>query len=368
MSSEQTLVVVFLRGGADGLSIVAPVGDDAYHRARPSTRVAPADTIDLDGYFALHRALEPLHRHFVEGRLAILHGAGSADTTRSHFEAQDFMEHAGDTGGGWLARYLRARGPASSALDAVAIGAVQPESLRGSPGGAVFESIREFAVGGDDPALLEHLARLYAVDPGPLGAAATVTIEAARRLRALRLVDEPPANGASYPDTRFGRGLREIARLVKAEIGVTATTIDMVGGGLGWDTHFLQAQFVPDLLRELGEGLDAFWRDLDRHRERVTTVVMTEFGRRVAENTSFGTDHGSGSVMFVLDENVGTVGRRPAAVESGWRDLSDERLVGPGDVPVTIDYRNVLAGVLGRHAPGLDPEQVFPGLRSANAS
>lgn len=369
---SSTLVIVFLRGGADGLSLVPPVGDDAYHRARPTLRVKGDDAIDLDGYFALNRSLAPLESHFKEGRLAIIHGAGSQDTTRSHFEAQDFMEHGGSLGGGWLARYLRARAPSSSALSAVAIGSTEPESLRGAPGAAVVQSIRDFTIGDGEPSVMSRLAKLYGAEQGALGAAGAATIDAVERLRTLRASIDPSGprrkDAAPYPDGAFGRGLREIASLVKADLGLVATTIDMVGGGLGWDTHFVQGQAMPALLRELGEGIDAFWNDLDSHCDSVSLVLMTEFGRRVRENTSFGTDHGSGSVMFVMEEPIGqSTPFDGGRVHSGWRDLSESNLLGPGDVPMTADYREVIAPILARHAPGIELASVFPGLSTRSA-
>lgn len=374
LNSDHTLVVVFLRGGADGLSIVPPVGVDAYHRARPSLRIRSESAIRVDERFGLHPELAPLERHLREGRLAIVHGAGSQDTTRSHFEAQDFMEHGGEQGGGWLARYLRARGPTASALAAVAIGATQPESLRGAPSGAVVRTVRDFAIGGDDPKLMERLALLYGIERNQLGDAGRATIDAVGRLAQLRERDPRPASGASYPEGAFGRGLAEIAKLIKADVGMVATTIDMVGGGLGWDTHFVQGQAMSGLVRELAQGLDAFWIDLDSHRQRTTVVVMTEFGRRVGENTSLGTDHGAGSVMFVMGEALGSLptvhldGHSsapafvPGRVVAGWSDLEEGSLIGPGDVPVTTDYRAVLCPILRQHAPEVRLESVFPGL------
>jgi len=377
---ERTLVTIFLRGGADGLTLVPPIADDAYHSARPSLRVRAEDAIRLDDRFGLNPALAALMPHIEDGRLAIIHGAGSDDTTRSHFAAQDRMEHGGDQGGGWLGRYLRARAaPASaaptnatptsatspSALSAVAIGTTRPESLRGAPGGAVIQTVRDFGLDAD-PNVMERLGRLYAKAAGPIGAAGRSTLEAVHTLRAMRGADYVPERGAVYPDTSFGRGLREIARLVKADVGMVATTIDMIGGGLSWDTHFVQGQGIPTLMRELADGIDAFWTDLSAHRQRVTVVVMTEFGRRVRENTSLGTDHGAGSVMFVLDDGLGTRTRPGSpiiggAVHAGFDALEEGTLIGPGDVPVTTDYRDVIAEVLRWHAPGIDLNAVFPG-------
>jgi len=306
-----------------------------------------------------------------EGRLAIIHGAGSQDTTRSHFEAQDFMEHGGTTGAGWLARFLRARGSAPSALSAVAIGSMQPESLRGAPGAAVIRSVRDVAIRDDDWRILRRLEGLYAAQPGPLAEAARQTLVAVDRLRELRGDAEPPVEGAQYPATVFGRGLRDVALLIKADLGMAVATLDMVGGGLGWDTHFVQSQAMPGLMRELAEGIDAFWRDLGGHRSRTTVVVMTEFGRRLAENSSLGTDHGAGSVMLTLDERLTALAAEgegpspinPGGVHAGWLDLEEGELVGPGDVPVTTDYRSVLARVLRHCAPQVDAQTVFPGWR-----
>jgi uncharacterized protein (DUF1501 family) len=361
----RVLVVVFLRGGADGLTLVPPVHDDLYRRARPVLAVQPAQAIDLDGYFALHAALRPLVYRFEAGDLAIVHGAGSEDETRSHFEAQDTMEHGGARiGSGWLARFLRASGRPASALSAVAIGTTRPESLRGAPAGAVLQTIREFSFADRDDGMLDRLARLYAVETGALGAAARDTVEAVRRLRALRAENAPPENGAAYPPSWFGRGLREIARLIKADIGLEATTIDLDG----WDTHFVQASVIDALMRDLAEGLDAFVTDLGAEAARVTVVVMTEFGRRLRENTSFGTDHGAGAVMLVLESGAGAPGRILAGagpIHRPWPDLGSAARDDVGDVPVLIDYRDVLAPVLRRHAPDVDLGAVFPAGRGS---
>lgn len=354
----RTLVIVFLRGGADGLTLVPPVADDAYHRARPVLAVTPEDALDLDGYFGLNPNLEGLMKHYEAGRLAIRHGCGSEDDTRSHFEAQDTMEHGGAAGSGWLGRYLRARTAPVSALSAVAIGTTQPESLRGAPAGAVMQTLRDFSFGDDHPALLDELASLYAREAGGLGRAARDTIAAVRRLRAIRAERVGPAHGAVYPATQFGRGLREIARLIRAEVGLAATTIDLNG----WDTHFVQANLIGGLMRDLAAGLDAFLTDLGPRSDRVTVAVMTEFGRRLRENTSFGTDHGAGGVMMVLGDGVGAGADLVApGVRSGWPDLSDGNLDAVGDVPASINYRDIVAPILRRQSPGIDLGAVFPG-------
>jgi uncharacterized protein (DUF1501 family) len=351
---ENVLVVVFLRGGADGLTLVAPVHDETYRRLRPTLAVAAKDGLPLDDVFALHPALAPLHARFESGEMAVTHGVGTDDESRSHFVAQDWMEHGGATGAGWLARYLRRRDAIPAPLCAVAIGTTLPESLRGAPGGAVIQTIRDFALGDDDGAsasFTDDLARLYAFEDGDLGSVARDTIEAIRRLRQIRAQADVPADQARYPDTEFGRGMREIARLVRARVGLVASTIDLGG----WDSHFAQTPLIAPLMRELAEGVDAFLTDLGDERSRVTVAVMTEFGRRVGENSSLGTDHGLASVMLTF--GVGVRG----GMRSTWRRLDETGFEGPGDIPVTIDYREVMAPILAAHAPHVDLRQVFPG-------
>jgi len=350
---DRVLVTVFLRGGADGLTLVPPVAADAYRVARPFLAVGRDSAIDLDGYFALNNNLQPLMKYADAGDMAIIHGAGSENGTRSHFEAQDTMDHAGDLGSGWLARYLRARGPSAAAISAVCLGATQSESLRGAPAGTiVMQSLREFSLGEQDEAVVEQLARLYANEVGPFGQAALDTIDAIRKIRDIRSRNDDPDGGAVYPDSTFGRGMREIARLIKADLGLVATTIDLNG----WDTHFVQLNLIGGLMTQLAQGVDALLTDLGRESQRITVVVMTEFGRRLAENTSFGTDHGAGSTMFLLGDNIGQSG----IVRSGWTDLSPGNLDDVGDVPAAINYRDVLAPILLQHAPSIDLARVFP--------
>ncbi len=350
---DRVLVVVFLRGGADGLTLVPPVSDDAYHRARPTIGVSGSDAIRLDDRFSLNARLRPLMHWFDRGEMAIVHGAGTEDTTRSHFEAQDYMEHGGDAGGGWLGRYLRARGGMPGALSAVAIGTTLPESMRGAPGGAVMQSIRDFALANEDPHLIDQLARLYARTTGPLGQSARDTLGAITRLRQVRAQNASPLHGALYPESTFGRGLRELARLIRADVGLVASTIDLHG----WDTHFTQNVFIGSLMEELANGVHAFLTDLGSEANRIQIVVMTEFGRRVYENTSYGTDHGLGSVMFALGRGI------QGGVMSGWDDLEVEHLLGPGDVPVRLNYRDVIAPILRAHSPSIDLNRVFPGYQ-----
>jgi uncharacterized protein (DUF1501 family) len=358
----RTLVVVFLRGGADGLSVVAPVEDDAYHRLRPRLAVKKAEAVPLGGLFGLHPLLRPLEAAWREGELAIVHGAGGESDTRSHFEAQDLMEHGGLAAGGWLARFLRARGAAPGPLHAVALAPTLPEVLSGAPGAAAFQSLEEFGLGpGSQAAWPGALRRLYERAPGPLRAAALDTFEALRRLEAIDRA-AAPAHGASYAEgDDFARGLRQVAQLIRAEVGLTAACVDLGG----WDSHFTQQTLLEPLLRRLAAGLAAFRQDLGPRLATTTVVVMTEFGRRVAENSAFGTDHGRGSIMFVLGGGVrgGRVWAGPPGAGGAWPGLQPEKLEGPGDLPVWHDYRTVLAPILERHgAPAAELARIFPGL------
>jgi uncharacterized protein (DUF1501 family) len=349
-----TLVVVFLRGGADGLNLVAPLQDDGYYNARPRIAINKSKAVPLDGFYGLNPLLKELQPAYQEGSLAIIHAAGLEDDTRSHFEAQDLMEHGGIVGGGWLGRFLRAQTEANiSPLAAVALGKSVPECLRGAPAATVFQSLEDFSLGEERSRLIAALARLYGMQDDSLGGAARHTLEAVRRIETLRTTQYHPANGANYGTDDFSQGLRQIARLIKARVGVQAASVDLNG----WDSHFSQATIMDPLIIRLGKGLSAFHRDLGRELDHTTVVVMTEFGRRLAENSAFGTDHGRGSVMFVMGGGI-----KGGRVFGKWQGLTREVLEGPGDVPVVNNYRNVLAPILQRHGAGETLEQIFPGF------
>ena len=353
----RTLVVVFLRGAADGLTLVAPIADDNYHKFRPRLAVKAKDAVRLDDTFGFHPNLRALEPAWKDGDLAIIHGAGGESDSRSHFEAQDMMEHGGLAAGGWLARFLRARGPTQSPLSAVALSATLPESLSGAPSAAALQSLEEFAIsskkgGGDDAAFKRELRRLYDLERGPVKDAAAATFEALNRIESID-AKAKPLNGAEYDQKDyFAQGLRQVAQLVRADVGLDAASVDLHG----WDTHFTQVSGIEPLMLRLANGLAAFRRDLGERMATTTVVVMTEFGRRVAENASFGTDHGRGGVSFVMGGGV-----KGGRVLGGWTGLKPEILDGPGDLPVTNNYRNILAPVLARH--GATPDglaTIFP--------
>ncbi len=363
------LVCVYLRGAADGLSLVIPHADDRYHALRPTLGLARPDdarasttarALDLDGHFGLHPALGGLLPLYRAKELAIVHAVGSDDQTRSHFEAQDRMEHAGPKdapiGSGWIARHLRTRpGGRAGGLAAVALGTAVPESLRGVPA-AALQSASEYRLGPErDDAFADALRALYGGEADPAlpfdadlrraGAEALTTLGKLGALEVDRRV------GPAYPEGQLGHGLKEAARLVRADLGVEVACIDFDG----WDTHFVASQLIPDLAKELGDALRAFREDLGDAMEHVTVVCMTEFGRRAYENASLGTDHGRAGAMFVLGGGV-----RGGRVVTEWPGLGEEDLEPPGDLRVTIDYRDVLAELVSSRLGNAALAEVFP--------
>jgi uncharacterized protein (DUF1501 family) len=372
------LVTVFLRGGADGLTLVPPVGEDAYHRRRPNLAVAaPRDrraaaanrALDLDGFFGLHPALAPLHPLYRDGTLAVVHACGSGDQTRSHFEAMAAMERglADDrtgTASGWLARHLSSLPPAgggsASPLRAVAFSGTLPDALRGATNVTTLLSLADFrlqartvpAPRGED--LLEALGEVYG-DGGGDDAAARAGRETIAVLDTLRRIDPAryrPAAGAAYPDSELGNGLRQVACLIKSGVGLEVACLDRGG----WDTHVAQSGWIGPQLADVGSSLAAFVRDLGpQAMRRVTVLVMTEFGRRLQENSGLGTDHGRASTLFVI--GGGAVGGK---VWGQWPGLEDHQLDGPGDLRVTTDYRDVLGEIVRKRLGNRRLDAVFP--------
>jgi uncharacterized protein (DUF1501 family) len=365
-SEPRTLVFVFLRGGLDGLNAVVPTFEDAYHDLRPTIaleRRKPGDTtssdaIPLDDRFSLHPALEPLLPAYREGRLAIAHAVGSDDDTRSHFEAQDQMEHGASArrplSGGWLARWLRTL-PDVSALSALAFGRTVPESLRGAPTVTAVESLDEIRLATRSErseAFADALSGLYAQGGESLRQAGADALALLRRIEDIR---SEPASATEYPDSGFGRSLSQVARLLRRDVGLRAAAVDQ---GF-YDTHVTQDAFLSAELEELAGGLAAFDADLgDELRERVTLVCLSEFGRRSYENAGLGTDHGRGTCAFVLGSGV-----HGGRVITDWPGLSDTDTEGPGDLRVTLDYRDLLWEALERRFGATGSDAVFPGLR-----
>ncbi len=364
------LVCIFLRGGMDGLSVVAPYADGAdYYDARPTIAVPEPGGggdagLDLDGRFALHPALAPLKEIYDEGDLAIIHAAGSIDPSRSHFDAMRFMEYGTPgvktTGTGWLGRHLQtAAWQNNSPFRAIGMGAMLQESLRGPVSPLSIQSIADFHFKGRRDELARQrqaLSSLYAVaaPDNMLARQAGLVFETIDILQSLDANNYAPANGAVYPnDDEFGLGLRQIAQLVKADVGLEVACVDLGG----WDTHENQGTFggaFNALLDTLGQGLAAFYADLGDRMDHVTVAVMSEFGRRVHENGSQGTDHGHGNAMFAMGGGV-----NGGQVFTDWPTLALDAL-DDGDLAITTDYRHVLAEIVAGRLlnPALDA--VFP--------
>jgi uncharacterized protein (DUF1501 family) len=300
---------------------------------------------------------------FKDGRLGIVQAVGSDNPTGSHFEAQDQIEHGEayghNLGGGWLGRYLRARATAGdSPLAGLAIGATIPESLRGAPAATALNSVDEMqlpASAGEPAAVSKVLARLYATEVGIIGRQGKETLSLLQRVQQLRGKPYKPAGGAEYPADEFGAGLREVARIIKADLGLQVACLDLGG----WDTHFFQGTTngqQADLIDRLSRSLAAFDADLQSYRSRVTTIVMTEFGRRLYENASTGTDHGRGFALMAMGGRI-----NGGKVHGAWPGLKEEpSLPGPGGMEVKIDYRSVLSEVLAHAVGGAKLSEVFP--------
>lgn len=374
-TAHDTLVLVFLRGAADALNLVVPYGEAAYYALRPTLGVARPDdartaadkrAIDLDGFFGFHPALRPLLPAWQVGHLAVVHACGAPDESRSHFKAQELMERGvDDTSGpasGWLGRHLATRASASSPLRAIAWGEMPQRSLSGAVPVSTLRSLDDFHLGGDPYALAQMrtvLAQFYAGDD-PLSVVGRETLEILETLETLSQFPDTRFPATQYPETEFGQGLGQIATLIKAEVGLEVAAIDLGG----WDTHFAQGVvegLMPNLVQELAEGLAAFHADLADRMERLTVVVMTEFGRRASENGSLGTDHGHGGLMLLLGGNVAG-----GQVHGAWPGLAKGQLVGPGDLAVTTDYRHVLGELCLKRLNNPAVDRIFPGFEFAS--
>ena len=366
---RKVLVAIFQRGGADGLNTVVPFGEKEYYRSRPSIAVpAPSSkeesALDLDGFFGLHPSLEPLESFWRKRELAIVHGVGSPHSTRSHFDAQDFMETATpgekSVSEGWLNRYLqeRAQGEASS-FRAVSMGTGLPRSLEGEATAIALGNIRDFDLkaGSVQAEVRSAYETLYDRDTNSLlSGTSWEMFEAIDYLKKANPSQYAPAPDVQYPQGKFGRNLLQVAQLIKADMGVEVAFVD-IGG---WDTHVNEGGSNGQLgnrLRELGRGLAAFYRDLGDRMEDVLVLTMSEFGRTVQENGNRGTAHGHASVMMLLGGAV-----KGGKVYGQWPGLAREQRHEGRDLALTTDFRDVFAEVLTRHLGSPNPGGVFPGF------
>jgi uncharacterized protein (DUF1501 family) len=374
-TKRKTLVVLFQRGAADGLNIVVPFADKRYRELRPTLAIAapngqnngngaPNGTIDLDGKFALNGAMQPLKSLWDKQQLAIVEATGSPDPSRSHFDAQDYMESGtpGKTGNGWLNRALPSAETTASPLRAVALSNRVPRTLRGDHEAIALGDPQQFKLGNDDAAAIVQSMYTSTADAS-LGRTGREAFEAMKLLQSIS--QNPPAPAPAAPagpggppryeqGGELGRNLQQLARLIKADAGVEAAFAE-IGG---WDHHGNENPQLSNLLRQFSTSIAAFCQDMGDRMEDIVLVTMSEFGRTVQENGNAGTDHGHGSLMMVLGGPV-----QGGKVYGQWPGLEKEQLYEGRDLAVTTDFRAVLSELVRGHLGQKDVSAVFPGFQ-----
>jgi uncharacterized protein (DUF1501 family) len=366
---KKILVAIFQRGAVDGLNMVVPFGEPRYYDLRPSIAIpkpdgTPNSAIDLNGFFGLHPSLAPLKPMFDAQHLAIVDAVGSPDPTRSHFDAQDYME-SGTPGfhgatDGWLNRALpREPGP-SSPLRAVSLGDTLARSLRGRNDAVAVHSMNDFQVHDKSDAATFESMYENTLDK-TLHGTGRETFNAVKMMQSIQKQTYAPANGANYGNGGFGKSLQQIAQLIKANVGVEVAFAD-IGG---WDTHVNEVGGQPtngqlaNNLTQFGQALAAFYQDLGDRMEDVTLFTMSEFGRTVKENGDRGTDHGHANVMFVLGGDV-----RGGKIYGDWPGLQEEQLYESRDLALTTDFRDVLSELVSKHLGNPNLKSIFPGYEN----
>ena len=364
-ANKKKLVVLFQRGAADGLNIVVPYQEKNYYAMRPSIAIQKNQVLDLDGFFGLHPSMASFKPLFDQGQLAIIHAAGSPDMSRSHFDAQDYMESGTPgvkvTEDGWLNRALREEVLLGkpSAFRAVALGTQVPRTLQGKVPAIAVNNLADFSVGGRGPQTSPISNAFQAMydesSDAVLHGTGQETFEAVKMLKAADPSKYQPAAGVDYPKTPFGNSLKQVAQLMKANLGVEAAFSD-IGG---WDTHQNQGNANGQLanrLKEFSDTIAAFWKDMGDDAENITLVTMSEFGRTARQNGTGGTDHGHANVMFVLGGQV-----KGGKVYGKWPGLANEQLNEGRDLTVTTDFRRVLGEAAYKTLGSKNLEVVFPG-------
>jgi uncharacterized protein (DUF1501 family) len=368
---RKKLVVLFQRGAADGLNIVVPHGEAAYYQMRPSLAIARTGEngiIDLDGFFGLHPSLASFKPLWDQKHLAIVHAAGSPDTTRSHFDAQDYMESGTPgykgTEDGWLNRALHTQAGAekekATPFRAVSLGPSLPRILLGPQPAVAINNINDFGVGGrgaNAAPISNTFEAMYeqSVD-AVLHGTGRETFDAIKMLKTADPGRYTPAPGANYPRGRFGDSLRQLAQLMKADLGVQVAFAD-IGG---WDHHVNEQPQLNNILRDFSQSIAAFWTDLGDQAGDTVIITMSEFGRTARENGNRGTDHGHANVMFVLGGPV-----RGGKVYGQWPGLSPEHLYEGRDLALTTDFRRLVGEAVYRHVGNRDLNGVFPNFENS---
>jgi len=361
---RKVLVAIFQRGAADGLNVVVPFADKRYYELRPTIGIQPPNdnsrgpsAIDLDGRFGLHPSLQPLKALWDRRMLAVVEATGSPDPSRSHFDAQDYMESGtpGMKRDGWLNRALPPPGPESSPLRAIAMSANLPRTLQGDRSAIAVNDVQQFQAAQNTASIVESM---YANSADrQLASAGKDAFAAMRMIESMNRAPYTPAGNAQYQQGgELGRSLQQIARLIKADAGVEAAFAE-IGG---WDHHQNEPGQLFNVLRQFGSALGAFCTDMGDRMEDIVLVTMSEFGRTARENGNSGTDHGHGDVMFVIGGPV-----HGGKVYGKWPGLEEEQLFERRDLAVTTDFRTVLGELVAGQLGAANLAQVFPGYQPA---
>jgi uncharacterized protein (DUF1501 family) len=371
----KVLICLFQRGAADALNIVVPHGEKSYYAMRPSiaipqpSRSVEGGAIDLDGFFGLHPALAPLKPLYDRGLLAPIHAVGSPSTTRSHFDAQDYMEtgtpDVKGTTDGWLNRYLAVKGTcdecnlAKTPFRAVSLTPQTPRILEGPSATVAMNSLDEFSVRATGSSA-ERLEALYRTGSADLvHGTGTEMFDAVKMLRSANPQKYLPQSGADYPRSQFGQRLLQIAQLIKSNVGLEIAFAD-VGG---WDTHVNQGSSTGQLAQRLGDfsqSIAALVTDLGDRMDDIVIMTMSEFGRMARENGNRGTDHGHAGALFVIGGHV-----KGGKVHGKWPGLEPEQLYEGRDLALTTDFRSVFAEVVSHHLGARALDRVFPGFAAS---
>jgi uncharacterized protein (DUF1501 family) len=365
---SKQLIAIFQRGAVDGLNVVVPFGEGDYYQARPSIAIARPGSgenavIDLDGFFGFNPRLQPLKRLWDTRQLAIVHACGSPDATRSHFDAQDYMETGTpgikSTADGWLNRYLQTqRVESATPFRAVALTGQVPRMLQGSSPALALSQIGQFGIRAGQSTEIANASfeALYAsAADSVLNGTGREAFDAIKMLKTNDPLKYDPEHGADYPRSPFGQALKQIAQLIKASVGIEVAFAD-VGG---WDTHVNQGAGQGQLagrLDDFSRSIAALVTDLGDRMADTVVLTMSEFGRAVGENGNRGTDHGHGNAMMVLGGGV-----RGGRVYGRWPGLSRERRYEGRDLAVTTDFRDVFGEIVVRHLGLADVRPIFPG-------
>jgi len=365
---RKTLIAIFQRGAVDGLNMVVPFGESSYYDSRPSIAIPKPEPgnsealISLDGFFGLHPAMSSFKPLWDSKRLAIIHAAGSPDNTRSHFDAQDYMESATpgvkSTSDGWLNRYLQSKqDPDRSLFRAVSLTKTMPRVLQGRASAVAMANLSDFAIraGKSSANLQGGFEAIYARENDSLAGMGRETFEAVNYLKKANPAQYKPENGALYSRNPFGNSLLQIAQLIKAGVGLEVAFTD-IGG---WDTHVNQGNSrgqLGNLLQQFSSGIAALYQDLGQRMDDVIVLTMSEFGRTVRENGNRGTDHGHANAMFVMGNSV-----RGGKVYGRWPGLKNDQLYEGRDLALTTDFRDVFGEIATRHLGSTNTKSIFPG-------